>query len=107
MLRGEDQPRRALNLDLGLTRMSHNSSTALRNPGTGADFVGFATLRGVDPASPKGYDRTGTASSAHQREAHTSTRSSFAHYEFCELACGFQGLDMSIIQDPFICGHQG
>ena len=57
-------------------RISHKSSTALRNPGTGADFVGFAcpcsaqkqaTLQGVDPASP-----------AHRREAHTSTRSSFA-----------------------------
>ncbi len=59
-----------------LTRISHKFSTALRNVGAGAAFVRCATLQGVDPASP-----------AHQLEAHTSTRSSFARYEFCEI-CG-------------------
>ncbi|MBC9867258.1 MAG: membrane protein insertion efficiency factor YidD [Opitutae bacterium] len=59
-----------------LARISHKFSTALRNIGAGADFAGFATLQGVDPAS-----------SAHRRKAHTSTRSSFARYEFCET-CG-------------------
>ena len=58
-----------------LARMSHKSSTALRNTGTGADFVGFATLQGIDPASP-----------AHRLETRTSTRSSFARYEFCETS---------------------
>ena len=69
------------NLREDLARMSHKSSTALRNPGTGADFVGFTTLQGVDPAS-----------SAHQREAHTSTRSSFARNEFYET-CGLGVVD--------------
>ena len=82
---------------LNLTRMSHKFSTALRNlrlhvlrrdkASTGADFAGFASLQGVDPASPKGYDRTGTALSAPLPEAHTSTRSSFVRDEFCEK-CG-------------------
>ena len=67
---------KGLGADGLLARMSHKSSTALRNLGTGVDLVGFATLQGVDPASP-----------AHLREAHTSTRSSFARYEFCET-CG-------------------
>ncbi len=57
--------------------MSHKFSTALRNTGTGADFVGFATLQGVDPASP-----------ANLFETRASTRSPFARYEFCET-CGF------------------
>ena len=56
-----------------LARMSHKSSTALRYTGTGADFVGFRTLQGVDPASPP-----------HRLETHTSTRSPFARDEFCE-----------------------
>ena len=51
--------------------MSHKFSTALRNVPAGADLVGFATLQGVDPASP-----------ANLLEAHTSTRSSFARHEF-------------------------
>ena len=46
-------------------------STSLRNLGTGADFVGFGTLQGVDPASP-----------ANRLEARTSTQPSFARYEF-------------------------
>ncbi len=63
----------------------HNFSTALRNVGTGADFVGLAcpcaaqmqaTSRGVDPASP-----------ANLHEAPASTRPPFARYEFCEK-CG-------------------
>ena len=54
-----------------LTRMSHKLSTALRYVGTGADFVGFATLQGVDPASP-----------AHLLETRTSTRPPFARHEF-------------------------
>ena len=56
--------------------MSHKPSTALRNVGTGADLVGFATLQGVDPASP-----------AYLLDARTSTRSSFARHEFGEI-CG-------------------
>ena len=56
--------------------MSHKSSTALRYTGTGADFVGFRTLQGVDPASPP-----------HRLETRTSTRSPFARDEFCET-CG-------------------
>ena len=59
-----------------LARMSHKSSTALRYTGTGADFVGFPTSQGVDPASP-----------ANLLEAHNSTRSPFARDEFCET-CG-------------------
>ncbi len=51
-------------------------STALRNVGASADLVGFATLQGVDPASP-----------ANRLDAHTSTRPSFVRYEFCET-CG-------------------
>ena len=80
-----------------LARISHKSSTALRNlrlhvlrrdkAGTGADFVGFATLQGVDPASPKGYGRTDPASPAHLRETHTSIRSPFARDEFFKI-CG-------------------
>ncbi len=70
--------------DTTLARISHyranatapQSSTALRNTGTGADFVGFATLRGVDPASPTNL-----------LETHTSTRYPFARYEFSEK-CG-------------------
>ena len=54
---------------------STKSSTALRNVGTGATLVGFATLQGVDPASP-----------ANQLDAPTSTRPSFARYEFCEIS---------------------
>ena len=56
--------------------MSHKFSTALWNTGTGADFVGFAALKGVDPASP-----------ANLSETRASARSSFARYEFCEK-CG-------------------
>ena len=59
-----------------LTRISHKSSTALRYTGTGADFVGFANLQGVDPASL-----------AHLLETRISTRSPFARNEFCEI-CG-------------------
>ncbi len=59
-----------------LTRMSHKFSTALRNVGAGAALAGFATLQGVDPASP-----------ANLLEAHTSARPSFARHEFCET-CG-------------------
>ncbi len=40
-----------------------------------------ATLQGVDPASPKGYGRTGTASPAHRLDTLTSTRIPFARYE--------------------------
>ncbi len=58
--------------------MSHKLSTTLRNLGTGADFVGFATLQGVDPASP-----------ANRLEARTSTQPSFARYEICET-CGLK-----------------
>ncbi len=56
-----------------LARISQKSSTALRNIGTGAALVRCATLQGVNPASL-----------AHRLEAHTSTRSSFARYEFGE-----------------------
>ena len=59
-----------------LTRMSHKFSTALRNVGADAALVGFATLQGVDPASP-----------ANLLDARTSTRPSFARHEFCET-CG-------------------
>ena len=61
--------------------MSHKSSTALRYTGTGADFVGFAYLQGVDLASP-----------AHLLETRTSTRSPFARDEFCET-CGSRPVD--------------
>ncbi len=69
-----------------LARMSHKFSTALRNirlhvlrrdkTGADADFVGFASLQGVDPASPANLHKT-----------RASTRSPFARYEFCEK-CG-------------------
>ncbi len=76
-------------------------STVLRNIGTGAALVKCATLQGVDPASP-----------AHQLEAHTSTRSSFARYEFgklshslgseiCGLAETFNHLPISFIASKF------
>ena len=55
--------------------MSHKSSTARRNAGTGAGIVRCATLQGVDPASP-----------AHPLETRTSTQPSFARYEFCETS---------------------
>ncbi len=58
-----------------LTRISHISSTALRNDGTGADFPGFGTLQGVDPASPPNL-----------HETHSSTRPPFARDEFCEIS---------------------
>ncbi len=71
---------------LVLTRISHyranatapQSSTALRYVGTGAALAGCATLQGVNPASP-----------AHRLDARTSTRSSFARHEFCEI-CGLR-----------------
>ncbi len=59
-----------------ITRMSHKFSTTFWNTGTGADFFGFATLQGVDPASP-----------ANLFETRASTRSPFARDEFCET-CG-------------------
>ncbi len=55
--------------------MSHKSSTARRNVGTRATLVGFPTLQGVDPAS-----------TANLLDARTSTRPSFARYEFCETS---------------------
>ena len=58
-----------------LTWISHKSSTALRNIGTGAGIVRCATLQGVDPASP-----------AHPLETRTSARPSFARCEFCEIS---------------------
>ena len=61
-----------------LARMSHKSSTALQYTGTGADFVGFGTLQGVDPASPP-----------HRLETRTSTRSPLARDEFRET-CGLR-----------------
>ena len=61
--------------------MSHKFSTALRYVGTGADFVGFPTSQGVDPAS-----------SANLPETRTSTRPPFARDEFCEK-CGLAGED--------------
>ena len=77
--------------------MSHKFSTALRNillrlkataghAGTDADFVGIASLQGVDPASPKGYDRTGTASPANLHKTRASTRSPFAAEWYLSLA---------------------
>ena len=63
-------------------RMSHKFSTALRNTGAEADFVGYASLQGVDPASPANLHKT-----------RASTRSPFARYEFCEK-CGL-GQDTS------------
>ena len=63
-------------IEKSLARKSPKSSAALRHIGTGADFVGFPTLQGVDPASP-----------ANLHETRTSTRFPFARYEFCE-ACG-------------------
>ena len=73
-------------MPVSLARKSHyranatalQSSAALRNVGTGADFDGLTTLRGVDPASP-----------ANQLDVHTRTRPSFARDEFC----GISGLD--------------
>ena len=69
--------------------MSHKFSTALRNirlhvlrrdkTGADADFVGFASLQGVDPASPKGYGRTGPASPANLHKTRASTRFPFAY----------------------------
>ncbi len=89
-----------------LTRISHKSSTALRNLGTGADFVGFAcpcaaqmqaTLQGVDPASPAHDSPLHSNFATHgRREAHTSTRSSFARYEFCEK-CGLTNQLLSVL----------
>ena len=61
-----------------IAHMSHKSSTALRYVGTGADFVGFASLQGVDPASL-----------ANLPETRTNTRPPFARYEFCEK-CGLE-----------------
>ncbi len=63
-----------------LARILHKSSTALRNAGTGAGIVRCATLQGVDPASP-----------AHPLETPTSTRPSFARYEFYAI-CGLAAL---------------
>ena len=69
--------------------MSHKSSTALRYLGTGADFVGFATLQGVDPVSPP-----------HLLETRTSIRPPFARYEFCETyGLGFIPLDLLLEAD--------
>ncbi len=53
--------------------MSHKSSAALRNDGAGADFPGFGTSQGVDPASPPNL-----------HETPTSTRPPFARDEVCE-----------------------
>ncbi len=58
-----------------IARMSQKFSTALRNVGTGADFVGLATLQGDDPASP-----------ANLHKAPTSTRPPFARYEVWETS---------------------
>ncbi len=69
-------------VDWMLARMSHKFSTARPNPGTGADFTGFGTLQGVDPASPPNL-----------HETPTSSRSSNARHEFCET-CGL-GFDKS------------
>ena len=55
--------------------MSQKFSTAPHNVGTGADFTGFATLQGVNPAS-----------SANLLEAHTSTRPSVGPNEFFETS---------------------
>ncbi len=63
---------------LSLARISHKFSAALRNDGIGADFPGFGTLQGVDPASPPNL-----------HETPTSTRHPFARDEFCEVS----GLD--------------
>ncbi len=71
---------------------STKSSTALRNIGAGAALVGCATLQGVDPASP-----------AHQLEAHTSTRSSFARYELGDVACSVGGVSACGLGSE-ICG---
>ncbi len=67
--------------------MSHKFSTALRYAGPGAGFVGFATLQGVDPASP-----------ANLHESPTSTRPPFARYEFCET-CGLTSENIIKLQD--------
>ena len=72
-----------------LARMSHKFSTALRNVGASADLVGFATLQGVDPASP-----------TNRFDAHTSTRPSFVRYEFCEI-CGLASVLLLVL---FISG---
>ena len=54
---------------------SPKSSTALRNVGTGTGIVRCAALQGADPASP-----------APPLETRSSTRLSFARYEFCEIS---------------------
>ena len=59
-------------------RQPPQSSTTLRNAGTGAALVGFATLQGVNPASP-----------TNRLDARTNTRPSFARNEFGEI----RGLD--------------
>ena len=58
-----------------LARISHKSSAALRNDGAGADFPGFGSLQGLDPASPPNL-----------HETPTSTRPPFARDEFCEIS---------------------
>ena len=58
-----------------LARISHKSSAALRNDGAGADFPGFGSLQGLDPAS-----------SPNLHETPTSTRPPFARDEFCEIS---------------------
>ena len=81
--------------------MSHKFSTALRNillrlkataghAGADADFVGFASLQGVDPASPKGYGRTGPASPANLHQLgidHTQLTYKFQgrHYRMTDV----------------------
>ena len=54
---------------------SPKSSTALRNVGTVTGIVRCAALQGADPASP-----------ALPLETRSSTRPSFARYEFCEIS---------------------
>ena len=58
-----------------LARISHKSSAALRNDGAGADFPGFGSLQGVDPASPPNL-----------HETPASTRPPFARDEFGEIS---------------------
>ena len=55
-----------------------------------ADFVGFASLQGVDPASPKGYGRTGPASPANLHQLgidHTQLTYKFQgrHYRLTDV----------------------